>query len=260
MERSWKLLYGSVVGTSHERLGEPCQDYAHGVVIAVQEASWLLAACADGAGSASHAYLGAKTACLTFIRLASAYLRDGLLLNGVDSRRMLDWYTAARGQLSLEASCRGLEIRDFACTLLAAIIGDEGAAFAQIGDGAIVFRDGDGFAPAFWPQTGEYASSTFFLTGEGLEERLAFRSLGQRVDELALFTDGLQPLALHYASRAVHSPFFAPMFASLRQSVAPEELESPLREFLKSKPVTDRTDDDKTLMLATRLPVSHDTR
>jgi hypothetical protein len=137
-------------------------------------------------------------------------------------------------------------------------VGDDAVVFSQIGDGAIVYRDGDGFTTAFWPQTGEYANTTFFLTSPDFEEKLAFRSLGQRVDELALFTDGLQPLALHYASRTVHAPFFVPMFDSLRRSTDIDNLEGPLQQFLKSKPVIDRTDDDTTLMLATRQPLSDD--
>ena len=47
---------------------------------------------------------------------------------------------------------------------------------------------------------------------------------------------------------------YDPMFASLRQAASPEELEGPLRQFLDSRPVNDRTDDDKTLMLATHRP------
>lgn len=258
MESSWKLLSGSAVGTSHERLGESCQDYAHGIVVTAGMSSYLLVACADGAGSASHASLGAKAACLGFIRLASESLRDGLALHEVEARQMFNWYARVRGHLGLEASLRNLDIRDLACTLLTAIVGDEVAVFSQIGDGAIVYRDGEDFTTAFWPQTGEYANITFFLTSPDFEEKLTFRSLGQRVDELALFTDGLQPLALHYASRTVHAPFFVPMFDSLRRSTDMDGLESPLKQFLKSKLVTDRTDDDKTLLLATRRLLSDD--
>jgi hypothetical protein len=258
MDSSWKLLGGSVVGTSHEKLGESCQDYAHGVVVVVGMSSYLVVACADGAGSASHASLGAKAACLGFIRLASESLRGGLSLHEIEARQMLDWHRRVRGQLSLEAILSNLDTRDLACTLLTAIVGEEAAVFSQIGDGAIVYREGGGFTTAFWPQNGEYANTTFFLTSPGFEEKLAFRSLGQRVDELALFTDGLQPLALHYASRAVHAPFFVPMFDSLCRSTDLDSLESPLKQFLASKPVIDRTDDDKTLMLATRRPLSDD--
>jgi hypothetical protein len=151
-----------------------------------------------------------------------------------------------------------LDLRDLACTLLTTIVGEERAFFAQIGDGAIVYPQGEALTYAFWPQAGEYASTTFFLTGQDFEERLEFRTHQGRVDELAVITDGLQPLALHYASRTVHGPFFEPMFHSLRQSPEVDNLEGPLRQFLKSQPVIDKTDDDKTLVLATRIPFRHD--
>ena len=68
---------------------------------------------------------------------------------------------------------------------------------------------------------------------------------------MALFTDGLQTLALDY-TRAAHSPFFAPMFAALSSETEPGGLLGPLSAFLESPAVNERTDDDKTLILATR--------
>jgi hypothetical protein len=212
----------------------------------------LVAACADGAGSASQADLGARLACLGFIRLACAALRDGLPVEDIDAHRLLDWYERVRGLISLEASLRNLELRDLACTLLTAIVGEDETAFSQIGDGAIVYRGEKNLQTVFWPQAGEYASTTFFLTSGDFEQRLVACVLKQRVDEMALFTDGLQPLALHYASRTVHAPFFEPMFETLRQASDVQALEVPLKQFLTSKPVNARTDDDKTLILATR--------
>jgi hypothetical protein len=252
MAGPWKVLYGSVAGTSHERRGEPCQDCALTRVCRSDGGPILVAACADGAGSARHADLGAKLACLGIVRTAAAALEGGLPLEEVDRRRMLRWYEEVRGQLSLEACLRNLPSREFACTLLTAVVGERRAVFSQIGDGAVVLHQGAGSRTAFWPQSGEYASTTFFLTGEDYEERLMVLALEGPVEELALLTDGLQPLALHYASRSVHAPFFEPMFRALRNVPAVEDLEGPLRDFLSSGPVNDRTDDDKTLVLATR--------
>jgi hypothetical protein len=218
-----------------------------------------VAACADGASSAAEAALGARLACLGFVRLACEALRDGLDVQDIDARRVFGWHEQIRGLMSLEASLRNQELRDLACTLATAIVGQSAAAFSQVGDGAIVYREGAAYQTAFWPQSGEYASTTFFVTCEDLEERLAFRTLRQRVDELALLTDGLQPLALHYASRTVHAPFFEPMFEAIRQAAEVQTLEDPLREFLTSKPINDRTDDDKTLVLATRRSAYDDT-
>lgn len=258
MTSPWKFLCGSAAGTSHLRLGEPCQDYAHGVVVNDSACPVLVAACADGAGSALQPALGARMACLGIIHMASEALRTGLRVSDLEAQRVLNWHARVRGLMSLEASLRNLELKDLACTLLLALVSQDGAVCSQIGDGAIVYREREGWQTAFWPQAGEYASTTYFLTGSGFEEHLAFRYLAQRVDELALLTDGLQPLALHYATRCVHAPFFEPMFATLRQVPDAQTLEEPLRQFLTSKAVNDRTDDDKTLMLATRLPPSDD--
>jgi hypothetical protein len=254
----WKLLCDSAAGTSHERGCDPCQDYAHGVVVSAADSPVLVVSCADGAGSASHASLGARLACLGFIRVAAEALRDGLPVSEIDAQRVLGWHERVRGVMSMEASLRNLEMSNLACTLLTSIIDEHAAVFSQVGDGAIVYREGEGLQTAFWPQAGEYASTTFFLTDRDFRERLAFRSLGQRVDELAVFTDGLQPLALHYASRSVHSPFFEPMFQAVGRTPDVGDLEGPLREFLTSKAVNDRTDDDKTLVIATRRPFSDD--
>jgi hypothetical protein len=252
MSTPWKLLFDSVAGTSHQRRGEPCQDYSHGLVVAVGESSSLILACADGAGSAAHAEIGARLACLALVCRAAEALRNGLTVPEIGERHMRDWYDFARRRLSLEACIHDRDPRDYACTLLTAVVGDAGAVFAQVGDGAIVYRTDGGYETATWPQSGEYVNTTFFLTGHDLDERLIVRSIAERVDEVALFTDGLQPLALHYASRTVHAPFFEPLFGSLHKYEHPEVLEEPLRTFLKSGSVIERIDDDKTLLLATR--------
>ena len=72
------------------------------------------------------------------------------------------------------------------------------------------------------------------------------------MDELALLTDGLQMLALRFADKSVHGPFFLPMFQALRAAESASALQTPLRDFLNSPAVNRRTDDDKTLILATR--------
>ena len=71
-------------------------------------------------------------------------------------------------------------------------------------------------------------------------------SLAEVVDQLA------QRLALNMASNTPHEPFFAPFFNTLATST-PEQrdaLETSLRTFLGSAAVNERTDDDKTLVLA----------
>ena len=63
----WKRISGSVQGTSHVQLGIPCQDYC-AVTISGET---LIAACADGAGSAEFSQFGSKAAVDRFMEVAS---------------------------------------------------------------------------------------------------------------------------------------------------------------------------------------------
>ena len=60
-------------------------------------------------------------------------------------------------------------------------------------------------------------------------------------------------LCLNFVDKTVHAPFFVPLFESLRNVTDPKDLNEPMRLFLESAEVVARTDDDKTLILATRL-------
>jgi len=62
---------------------------------------------------------------------------------------------------------------------------------------------------------------------------------------------------LQKAAKAVHGPFFDSMFPAVRRSTASGvdvELSRALGVYLSSAPVNQRTDDDKTLILASRRP------
>ena len=69
-----------------------------------------------------------------------------------------------------------------------------------------------------------------------------------------MFTDGLQRLALDFAGHTPHHGFFGPLFEQLRAVNDSESLVEPFRCFLDSDRVNQRTDDDKTLVLAVRKP------
>jgi hypothetical protein len=250
----WKLLAQSVAGSSHLRLGQPCQDaclVAHEVI---SDQPILILACADGAGSAHYASEGAVQTCETIVHRALADMREGLMPEAIEHDTVLYWAEEARKRLTQEAEQRQVPLRELACTLLFAVVGEHSAAFAQIGDGAIVTRFGEEYRPVFWPQAGEYANCTQFITQDDFADHLEFVRFDERIDELAVFSDGLQRLALNLAGRLGHRPFFEPLFARLRAAANGDDLREPLRQFLESPRVAQRSDDDKTLILATRVP------
>lgn len=258
--RNWRYLKASIQGTSHCLTNTPCQDWAIAQVLhnAKTSEEILVLAASDGAGSAARAEEGARLACLEFADIVSKYLKDVGDIAGFTQTDGENWIGKIADALAIHADECELTLRDFACTLLAAVVSREHAICLQIGDGAIVVGNKDGYSPAFWPQSGEYANSTYFITDKSAIDQLQFITLPNPVDEIALLTDGLQMLALHYATRTAHAPFFLPMFARLRVEPSGEskDLNEALIKYLNSTAINERTDDDKMLILATRLSES----
>lgn len=266
---SWRLAAASALGTSHEKLGTPCQDaHACEALLSATGETLLVAVVADGAGSAVRSGDGAQLACALMLDEARALREPGGGIGGIGgigglSRELAcGWLARFQMEIGVRAAAEGLAPRDFACTLLMALVGEERAAFFQIGDGAMVVSDGegdpdgDGYAWIFWPDNGEYENLTYFATDPQAADHLRFDTVDRAVDEIALFSDGLQRLALHYQTRTAHPPFFRSLFAAVRAADAEtaELLSGRLAVYLSSPPINERTDDDKTLILATRRP------
>lgn len=246
----WRVLARSVIGTSHRRRDGECQDASFTHRMTIGDDEHLILACADGAGSAAEARLGATLACEAFCRHARTALSGGARLADLDDATVRAWYRSVRDELVDEAAERAIRVRELACTLLTAVVSAEGGVFAQVGDGAIVVGGDAGYEAIAWPANGEYANETTFVTGDHFEHGFAWARRDAPVAEVALFTDGLQRLALNFADQSVHAPFFAPMFEALRRVDHVDVLDDELARFLDSPAVNDRTDDDKTLVLA----------
>lgn len=244
---TWTTLGQNVTGTAHRARTMPCQD-AFGSRTFGPAAQWLVIAVADGAGGASHAAIGAALACDELIRRVEACEPDAVFTR----QGMAALFTEVREALLAEAGRRNVRPRELACTALLAVAGPSSAAFAQLGDGAIVCGQGEGYRVAFWPEPAEYANVTDFLTDDSFGDLLRFEAVTESIVDVAAFSDGLQRLALDFTARTAHPGFFRPLFHALRSAANPESLLGPLRAFLDSDRVNERTDDDKTLVLAVR--------
>lgn len=251
----WRYVAASVPGTSHIEAAQPCQDACEvKQAVTPDGEEFLVLIASDGAGSALFSQEGSQIVCQFLSDKLCRLIAGGWTPDQITHRRAqvyLRYVSAAIDRIARE---RGLNKRDFAATLLMAIIGDEYAIFAQLGDGAIVIDSAEGYRPIFWPQSGEYANTTYFVTDKTAIHHLAFQTIEQSVNEIAVLTDGIQGIALQYEIKSAHQPFFKPLFGSLRQ--APVEALSSMNEhlaaFLNSGRVNERTADDKTLILACR--------
>ena len=256
----WRYVAASVIGTSHEKAGATCQDANDCQIYAPPAGEKVLAAAAaDGAGSAVCGGEGAARTCRALLGLMVQHLDSGRTVEEVNRDTVGSWIASIQNLLEEEAKeakavCR--QRRDFACTILGLIVGESCAACLQVGDGVIVLADSEenAYGHVFWPDRGEYANMTHFVTEDDAIEHLQFESIKRRVVEVAILTDGLQTIALNYQQRTAHEPFFKGLFAPLRTSEegCSRELSESLAAFLCSPPVNEKTDDDKTLVLASR--------
>jgi hypothetical protein len=259
MTGAWRYAYASVTGTSHEKNGSTCQDAGScRVVETVGGGPVLLAIASDGAGSARRSAEGADLAVTLFLDVFGAACRDDGIA-AIDRRFVLAWLRKLRRKIAARAAVAGLRSGDFACTALGAAIADDRAVFFQIGDGAIVIsgrRDLGDYGWVFWPQHGEFANTTNFVTQRQASRAIEIEIHDGPIDDVAIFTDGIERLVLDLSGKAAHAPFFRPLFHWLAATPPPAKSETspPLAQYLGSKQICDRTDDDKTLILATRRP------
>jgi hypothetical protein len=212
----------------------------------------LIAAIADGAGSAVMSGRGAEIAVQTVLTVLKLHIGE----KPSDVRLLLREAAAgARAAIVDEAAKDGIELRSYASTLLVAVLSPKGDCALQIGDGVIVVNAEDEWCWVFWPQKGEYANTTRFLTDEDAIDCIQVDELRGGVVDIALMSDGLEPIALHYTTKTVYAPFFNGVIEPLVNASGCAEIDTlsePLGLFLSSKRVVARTDDDVSLILATR--------
>ncbi len=248
----WRYAAARTTGSSHLKRGEVCQDR-----FAVWlEGDVLFAAVSDGAGSAARAEAGAELAVQSAIQSLKSRPTGDADWPGA----LAEAFARARQAVSAAAASEERPVRDFACTLLLAALSPEGGAAGQIGDGVIALRDseGDGWSWVFWPQKGEYANTTHFLTDPEDRSPAELAAIRPSVFEIVMMTDGLEALALNFADQAAHDPFFEGVVRPLRQTGGAGEIatiSTGMAEFLASPRVSDRADDDLTLLVATRVDV-----
>jgi hypothetical protein len=246
----WRVVAASVCGTSHVKNDLLCQDAHHWQVL---PDNILVAVVADGAGSASLGKVGAMVATEAAIEnISMQEVTRGMLADDEFVRSLLTAaMVAAKKAVEEEAVACGKQTIDLATTLIIMVATPEGAAVAQIGDGVAVAKDFQGNLQALtMPDSGEYINETTFLTSDNAIETAQLRLWRQPITNIGLLTDGLQMLAINMAVGAPHKPFFLPLFDFVANAEDKPVAKEQLVKFLKSERITQRTDDDLTLVLA----------
>jgi serine/threonine protein phosphatase PrpC len=253
----WRVAHASAIGLAHLNQNTECQDrFACRTVKTAREGEVLIAVVADGAGSTTDGQIGAEVACRIFAEEVADFLstKDASLksLTQEFGRRWISYFQQKIGET---AEQNKKELRDYASTLIGAVIGENSAAFYQIGDGGIVFSASgapESYRFAIAPVEAEYVNVTDFVTDETAAERLRFKLVEEKIEDLILFSDGIYAVAVDYQNNKPHEPFLMPMIAPLRNGAGNNGLNEKLENFLASPKINEKTDDDKTIILASR--------
>ncbi len=243
---AWRWASASVIGTSHIQNDNRLQD-----AYAVSELGndSIFAVVSDGAGSAKYGMHGARLTC----RFLSVHFRKWLDKHSElpTDENLVEWIDDLRDRIFAVAVRRSTTPRQFAATLAAIVVTPNEAVTLHIGDSAVVARKNGEWDVLCWPENGEYASSTYFVTDD-VEPHLNIARHQRKYDAFALFSDGVGDLALSHLEQAAHPMFFDPMIRPI--DAASDEghlidLSAKLATYLAGPSVCERTDDDKTLIL-----------
>jgi serine/threonine protein phosphatase PrpC len=249
----WRVVATSVRGASHHKRQQPCQDAHYWRTI---RDDVLVAAVADGAGSAALGKVGATLAACAAATTVCARRPPPVWPEPDEDWRqwLVDALRAAQAIIAAEARARQVPVREFATTLILVVAMPEGVAVAQIGDGAVVVGDAAGQLVALTvPQNGEYANETTFLTSPNALDTAQVCVWRGRPRHVAAFSDGLQRLALTMPNGHPHAPFFLPFFRLVDAVPESREAHVQVEAFLCSQRVRARTEDDVTLVLGSLL-------
>lgn len=248
-EADWIVAAAAATGSAHLARAIDCEDRLDVRVHRRRDGAARLAAfVSDGAGSAACAAQGADAAVAAAAEVIAAAPEAPL-----DEALARASLAAARAALAALADRQQRRLRDFACTLVGVVADESGWLALQLGDGAAVLDDGEGLQLALPPMNGEFANMTRFVSDDDAQAQLAWRSDDRTPGAVALFSDGLQRLLIDLATLRPHAPAFERLFGAMRRTdVGTQARHEALSRFLRSEPVTARTDDDTALVLAVR--------
>jgi hypothetical protein len=162
---------------------------------------------------------------------------------------------AVHRELSQVAGDDELRPGDLATTLLVAMVTEHHTVVAQVGDGAIVGAfDGSEPVALTRPWHGDFINETCFVTQDDYLANAQIHVFEGAARHVALFSDGLESVALQWATGEVMRPLFARLFEFMTATPCAEIRREAVRRLLEQGPVAARSDDDKALVLATRGP------
>ena len=238
----------SVIGPLHVQLNIPCQDACSFEVIT---SDFVIAAIADGLGSASKSDTGARLVVEAAVKTVKEAIdcRRGNHLDICETAR--NAAIAARNSLEEKAMIERCSLRDLACTVIVIVAHKDNISVAQIGDGAVVAKIDDDLRLISAPAESEYLNEVTPITSKDWEKSLQVSPQVSGVKCVAAFTDGLQRAALLKDQDGLKpfEGFLEPIFSYAQELDDLKQGEQDIKDLLASHKLSAHSEDDKTLII-----------
>ena len=241
------MFLASTAGRHHLEHALPCQDAVFHRLVG----DAFVGAVCDGAGSALEGRCGAQFLAAAVVTRIAEALGLGEWPRQEPAAALRAAVGGARDGLQALADERGLELRDFATTLIGCVGSPAGGCFFHVGDGYGVLQGSTGEAVLSPPENGEYADQTYFVTDDAWAGHLRLTPFAATHPGalIGLMSDGTSPFAIDRARTGFYRPFIDPVTRFLAQADE-EQGNRALRSLLEDEKTHAITADDKTLLLA----------
>lgn len=242
----WKTAGTAVRGVTHIKYSIPCQDRTKSF-----SGNGISIIClADGAGSAKFSHIGAEIVTNSAIEYFSVNFRK--LISEKDGKKVkYDILTFLYDRLlkkSVELKCN---IKDLATTLLLVAICDNEFIIVHVGDGVIGYLDGETLKVASFPENGEFANVTTFITStDALHSIKLIKGTVKNIAGFILMSDG-SAQSLYNKSLRTLAPAVTMLFRC-NCILPPPSMHDYLQEILNSL-ISKRTQDDCSIVMISRI-------
>lgn len=245
------LYYGaSIIGTSHVKKGSVCQDSSKAQKLSN---GWVVAAVADGVGSAKHSEIASKIAVDTVTQICCDRIDKHTKITELKTI-ILDAYRVAEKTIEEFAEKQNDSITEYDTTLSMVIYDGEKIVYGHSGDGGIVGLTTDGkYIKITTPQKAE--DNVCVIPLRAGESAWVIDECHERLASVLLATDGVYDTFFPYLLKGQQVEIYVPLiryFMDNNWLKATEknlaEIDASRREFLQSDAYSSVTD-DKTVMV-----------
>lgn len=238
------------MGESHILRARPNDD----ALAIKQQGHWTAIVVSDGAGSCVRAREGSNLVSELFV------VELLTIANQLDAVGPGPWLNDAviKAVLQVRAELASLagsyDLKNFHCTLVAALMSSKGGFTVHIGDGAIIVgRIHDKITPIelevhSHPENGEYANETFFITESTWLKNIRIKPLGN-CEWIVLTTDGAASVLM---DKAIKGESVQALFQLLLGHSKAHSLSTLMEKYLESDYAKSCSNDDKTIAIMYR--------